>query len=104
MAAFVFVYVTTPSRELACALAQEAVEKRLAACGNVLPQMVSIYRWEDKIEQAQESVLILKTQSVLFDDLSAFIRARHPYETPCIVALDVSAGNEDFLGWIKAVT
>jgi len=100
----IFVYVTAPSFDVAEKIALTAVNENLAACGNILPGMTSIYKWQGKTEQAQEIVLILKTRAVLFEKLSARIAALHPYDVPCIVALPVSAGLPSYLSWINAET
>lgn len=100
----VFVYVTAPSSDVAEKITTIAVDEKLAACGNILPGMTSIYKWQGKTEQAQEIVLILKTRAALFEKLSARIAALHPYDVPCIVALPVSAGLPSYLSWINAET
>ena len=100
----VFVYVTAPSAETAAAIARAVVEERLAACGNLIGGMRSIYRWQGAIVEAEETVLILKTRAALFEALAARIRALHPYDCPCIVALPLAAGTPDYLGWIFAET
>jgi periplasmic divalent cation tolerance protein len=100
----IFVYVTAPSPETAEKIATASLESRLAACANILPGMQSAYRWQGKIERAEETVLILKTQAVHFSALEACIKTLHPYDTPCIVALPVAAGHKAYLDWITAET
>ena len=98
------VYVTIGSRDEALALARAVVEARLAACGNVLPGMTSVYRWQGAIEEGDEVVLILKTRSALLERLIAFVKDRHGYACPCVVALPIIAGNPAFLSWIDSET
>ena len=100
----IFTYVTVPSSTLAQQIAETVVSEHLAACANIIPGMKSIYRWQDKIEQREEVVLVLKTQEKLFPALEARVKALHSDETPCIVALPVIAGNAGFLQWIETET
>ena len=100
----VLIYTTWPDAETADAAAAEAVERRLAACANRLAPMRSIYRWEGRVEQADETPMLFKTAAETAPALQAFIVERHPYETPCVVALSVSASGShaEFLQWICA--
>src|SRR4051812_33650845 len=100
----IFVYITASTDTLAQKIAKAVVSERLAACANVIPGMKSLYRWEGKIEQRDEVVLILKTQEKLFSAVEARVKALHNDEAPCIVALPVAAGNANFLQWIKTET
>ena len=100
----VLVYVTVADRRAALALGRACVEARLAACANVTDGMRSVYRWQGKIEEADEAVLILKTRRGRLEALCAAILARHDYDCPCVVALPIIGGNPDFLAWILAET
>ncbi len=97
-------YVTAGSRDEALAIGRALVEERLAACANVLDGMMSIYWWQDRLEQAQEAVLIAKTRTELFPALSARVQQLHSYDCPCVVALPIADGNPDYLAWIVAET
>ena len=99
-----FAYVTASSREEAARIGRTMVEERLAACANVIDGMTSIYRWQGKIEEGHEAVLILKTELALIDALTARVKALHSYTVPCVVAWPIAAGNADFLRWIGAET
>lgn len=101
---FVFVYVTTATVEEARLVGRRLVEARLAACANVIPGMESIYRWQGRVETAQECVLIAKTRTVLVDQLVAKVREWHSYECPCVVALPIVAGNPAYLRWLGEET
>lgn len=96
------VYCTFPSLAAAEEVARALVEARLAACGNILPQMVSVYRWEGRLERADEVVLLLKTTAARADEVVAAVHARHPHEVPAILVLPVAGGAPAFLGWIAA--
>lgn len=94
------VLVTTPSAEQAAALARSLVEEGLAACGNVLPGVRSIYRWQGAVCDEPEALLVLKTQRAAFEALRARVVALHPYECPEVIALPIEAGHAPYLAWI----
>jgi len=98
------VYVTAPDMAEAESLARLAVERRLAACANILPGMRSLYWWRGKLEQAQEVVLVFKTTESLVPALTQALMSAHSYDCPCVVALPIAAGNPDFLRWIETET
>lgn len=83
------------------ALARALVDLRLAACVQILPGIRSIYRWEGRVETAEESRLDAKTTSARLDALVAAVRARHPYEVPEIVATPLAGGNPAYLEWVR---
>ena len=94
------VYCTCPDREVAQTLASELVSGRLAACVNILPEIESVYRWQGKIEQDREILLLIKTDSAHFEALKDTISGLHPYEVPEIIAVPIQAGHQPYLEWI----
>ncbi|PWC32178.1 divalent-cation tolerance protein CutA [Azospirillum sp. TSO22-1] len=100
----VFAYVTASSPDEARRIGRALVEERLAACVNILPGMISIYRWQGAVETAEETVLIAKTRADLFEALSARVKELHSYEVPCVVELRLGRGNPDYLGWLETET
>ena len=94
------VYITTIDAVQALAIGRVLVAERLAACINVLPGMTSVYRWQGRIEEAQEAVLIAKTRADQVAALSARVRALHTYRLPCVVALTIAGGDPEYLAWI----
>lgn len=100
----VVVLVTAPSPERAAEIARAVVEERLAACGNVVPGLRSIYRWEGKVQEDAEALLVLKTTRARLDALRDRVLALHPYEVPEVIALPVEAGSAPYLAWIAAET
>jgi periplasmic divalent cation tolerance protein len=98
------VLVTAPTPERAAELARALVEERLAACGNVVPGLRSIYRWEGKVQDEAEALLVLKTTRARFAALRDRVLALHPYQVPEVLALPVEAGAERYLGWIASET
>lgn len=98
------VITNLPDAESARALATTLVEQRVAACVNVLAPCQSIYRWEGKVEEAEEVTLLIKTSAARYAALEEAIRAYHPYELPEIVAVRVENGLPDYLAWVAAST
>jgi len=98
------VLVTGPDAAQAAALARALVEERLAACGNVVPAIRSIYRWEGKVQDESEALLLLKTTRARFPALRERVLAMHPYRVPEVVALPVEAGAEPYLAWVAGET
>lgn len=95
----VVVLCTAPTRD-AERIADLVVRKGLAACVNIMG-VGSIYRWEGKIRQEREELMVIKTTGDLLEDLTEAIRGAHPYETPEIVALPVVGGHADYLAWVR---
>jgi periplasmic divalent cation tolerance protein len=98
------VLVTAPSAEKAAEIARAVVEERLAACGNVVPGLRSIYRWEGKVHDEGEALLVLKTARDRFDALRARVIALHPYDVPEVIAVPIEAGSAPYLAWIVGET
>lgn len=98
------VLVTCPSAEQAASLARTLVEERLAACGNVLPGLRSIYRWEGQVQDEPEALLLLKTARGRFEALRERVLALHPYQVPEVLALPVEAGSAAYLAWLAEGT
>ncbi len=94
------VLVTTPTAEQAAAIARTLVEEKLAACGNVVPGIRSIYAWEGKLCDEAEALLILKVPSARLQQLSDRIVALHPYDVPEVVGVRIEGGNERYVDWI----
>lgn len=97
----IFVYVTCKDRTEAKRIASVIVKAKLAACANIIDGMESIYWWEGEIESGQESILIFKTIQGQFEKLSKGIKELHSYSVPCIIALPISNGNQDYIEWIQ---
>ena len=100
----IIVLTNLPDRAAALKLARELVEKRLAACVNVLGECASVYRWKGEIEEAAEVPVLIKTRAGRYAELEAAIRKLHPYELPEIVAVPVTHGLDEYLEWVADVT
>jgi len=92
--------VSAPDLKTARALARAALGARLIACANLIPQIESHYRWQGKIESGSEVLLVLKTQKAKLPALEKLILAKHPYDTPELLVLPLSAGNNRYLDWL----
>lgn len=95
-------FSTVAGAEDAERIARELVERRLAACVNVVPGLVSIYRWKDKIEREDERLLIIKTRRDRFPALREALAAIHPYEVPELIAIPIEDGSPAYLQWLDA--
>jgi len=100
----VFVYTTWPSTVEAEKAGKAIVERRLAACVNILPVMISHYWWEGKLERGEEAVMIIKTRASLAPAVSDAVKELHSYTTPAIVVLPVENVEQNYLGWLLAET
>ena len=93
------VLTTAGTREEAGRIARALVERRLAACVNVVA-VESVYRWKEAVESAEEWLLVIKTTAAAFDEVEAAIQELHSYELPECIALPIEAGSEEYLEWI----
>ncbi len=101
---FCWVYMTAGSVEEAKSIGQILVGQNLAACVNLLENMTSIYKWEEKLEESQEVIMIAKTRKTLMPKLIETVNSLHSYDCPCILELPIQGGDPDFLSWIKSQT
>lgn len=91
-----------PNPDVATQLARQVVEQQLAACVNIIPAVQSIYQWQGKIEQENESLLIMKTEQQYIASLESFIQNHHPYEVPEFITTTIESGSKAYLDWITA--
>jgi len=98
------VLTTTPTAEVGRALVRALVERRLVACGTVVPGCASVYRWRGAVQEQDEALVVLKTTAARCGELCATLPELHPYEVPEVVALPVVAGHAPYLEWVSAET
>jgi periplasmic divalent cation tolerance protein len=98
------IYSTTSTEKEAKDIARTLVEKKLVACVNIIPKIVSIYRWQGKIGEEFESVLIAKTTDKNIDETIATINLLHSYEVPDIIVLPIKTGLASYLSYIETET
>ena len=100
----VFVYTTWPTTVEAETAGRALVERRLAACVNILPGMISHYRWEGKVERAEEAVMIVKTRASLAAAVSEAVKELHAYDTPAILVMPLESVEGTYLKWLLTET
>ena len=100
----VFVYITYPSVVEAERAGRALVERRLCACVNIFPGMVSHYWWQGAVERGEEAVMIAKTRSTLAERVGAAAKEMHSYTTPAILVMPLESVDKDYLAWIMAET
>jgi len=91
---------TCPNSIVAQSIAGKIIDGKLAACVNILPQIISIYEWQGSKEQSAENLLLIKTTRKKYDALQALIVKAHPYELPEVIAVRISDGLPDYLAWV----
>ena len=96
------VLTTVGSRRDAEHLARRLVEQKLATCVSIVPNVVSHYRWQRKLQRSREWLLLIKTGRNNWPKLLKFVRKHHPYESPELLALPVTAGKKEYLAWLNA--
>lgn len=98
---FIQVFTTTEKREDAERIAQSLIDKKLAACVQIMGPVESTYRWQGKVEKSAEWFCFIKSTRKLYDDLEKAIKAEHPYEVPEIISVPISGGSSDYLQWLQ---
>jgi periplasmic divalent cation tolerance protein len=97
----VVVLVTVPDSDTGRALAQQVVEARLAACGSLIPGLTSVYRWEGRVQQDPDALIIFKTTAGRLPALKKTVVAHHPYEVPELLVLPTIHGHLPYLEWVR---
>jgi len=100
----IVVFVTCGSEDEALEIARALVEEKFAACANMVSPLRSIYRWEGKICDEKEWLLLIKTRQSRFEDLAKRVKALHSYSVPEIIALPITEGSPAYLNWISENT
>ena len=99
-----FLYITCKDTPEARNIGRTIIDESLAACVNIIPGMESYYRWHGKVESANETILIVKTRASLIAPCIARINDIHSYDTPCILAIDISTGHQPYIDWLLRET
>ena len=94
------VLVTVPDIDAGCILARRVVQERLAACGNVIPGLTSVYRWDGELQEDSEALVLFKTTERVLSELKRRVMELHPYEVPEFLALPVTEGHAPYLRWL----
>jgi periplasmic divalent cation tolerance protein len=98
------VITNAPDRDTALKIAHALIERKLAACVNILAECTSVYRWHGKVETTTEVPLLVKTRAAIYDEVEAAIKSLHPYELPEIVAVRIARELPDYLDWVNTAT
>ena len=98
--AYIVILITTSNSEEAYKIAEVLLNQRKAACVNIVPGVSSLFWWQDKLDSAQESLLIVKTKASLLPEIISLVKGVHSYDVPEIIALPIVGGNRDYLEWI----
>ena len=93
-------FITVSGPEEARKIAEALIKQRKAACVNIVPRVSSLFWWQDNIDTAQESMLIVKTKTSLLSEIIILVKEIHSYDVPEIIALPIAGGNQDYLEWI----
>ena len=101
---YVMAMTSVPSLDAGKKLVRELVERRLVACGSVIPGAHSIYRWKGKIEAVDEAVILMKTRVERWDELKSVFPTLHPYDVPELVLIPIMGGHKPYLDWLSAET
>ena len=101
---FIVIFCSTSSKNEAGKIANDIVQKRLAACVNIIEGLTSIYEWEGKICSENEFLMIIKSKKILFDEIKREILSMHSYKVPEIISLPVADGLDSYLNWIRENT
>jgi len=104
MAEEIVIFVTTSSAEEATNIARTLVDEKLIACANIVPKVRSIFRWQGKICDEAESLMIIKTVAANLEAITSRVKALHSYQVPEIIALPIVGGSAEYLKWVREET
>lgn len=100
MTEYIQVLTTLENRDDAEKIARALVEKRIAACVQIMGPLTSFFQWQGKLDSAEEYLCVIKSRSDLFQEMETIIKSMHPYEVPEILATPITKGNKDYLSWL----
>ncbi len=100
----VVIFITSPSRGEAKRLGCHLVSEGLAACVNIVPGLISLFRWEGKLHEEREFLLIVKSRTSCFKKLEKRVRELHSYSVPEVIGLPIVEGSKAYLQWVRAMT
>ena len=99
---YIIVFITSGSAEEAEKIADMLVNKRLAACVSIIPEVKSVFSWKGKVENEKEVLLVVKSKRAVFNELVKQVKAAHKYEVPEIIALPIVEGSREYLDWMDS--
>lgn len=95
------VFVTAPTQNSALSLSRSLVKSKLVACVNIIPKIISVYEWQEKINQDDEALMVIKTTESSLPKVTETISSNHPYEVPEIISWPITHGSDPYLKWIQ---
>jgi periplasmic divalent cation tolerance protein len=98
---FILILTTCPNEDSAQEIASEVISNSLAGCVNILANLLSIYRWQGRVEKNQEHLLMIKTHIDYYPQVEQLLKQIHPYEVPEIIAIPINRGSTEYLSWLK---
>ncbi len=101
---YLMVLSTCPDASTAKEIANALVGKRIAACVQIVSGIQSFFQWDDKVDSAEEHLMLIKTTAECYEELESCIKSMHPYELPEIVAVPISTGSSEYLSWLDECT
>ena len=96
----ILVYINFPNKKCARQIGTALIEKQLAACVNIIPEIESIYQWKGEICTEEEIMTVVKTTASRYKQLEEYVVANHPYDVPEVISLPLSQGSEPYLNWV----
>ena len=94
-------YITCKNTKEAKTIAATLLNKKLIACGNIVPKIKSIFKWKNKVVENSESILLVKTNNIKIKKIISLVSKIHSYDNPCIIFIDLKDGNKNFISWVK---
>ena len=94
-------YITCKNIKEAKTIAATLLNKKLIACGNIVPKIKSIFKWKNKVVENSESILLVKTNNIKIKKIISLVSKIHSYDNPCIIFIDLKDGNKKFISWVK---
>lgn len=101
MKKFIWVYITTANKKEAIAISEALLKKKLVACANIFPPILSLYVWQGSSHKSKEVAVLLKTTQAKFSIIEKEIKKLHSYKVPCIISIPWRNGHKPFLNWVK---
>ena len=98
---YIVLLITTDTAEEAQRISRVLLEQKRVACVNIVPRVSSLFWWQDKLDSAEESLLIVKTKALLLNEIVTIVKEIHSYDIPELIALPIIGGNQDYLDWIE---